>query len=263
MPTKYKHADGTESILKIKHYEYDKNTFERKEVKRDFVTLFVSVSRGCNIGCKLCFLTYNNINYQLISPNSIINNNICLCRCLKYDNVKISFMGMGEGILHYKHLKHIAAEIAGEKLYSIDIGTMLPFATLDLQVALNVLYNGRIFYSLHSANQSTRDKLIESKVSVEEARKFLCDLEIRKVCHYTLIDGLNDTEDEIDRAIDFCSSTNSQLRLIDFNEPKSITGFKPSNRKIEIAEHLKTSEIDYKLCYSSGKSMKAACGMFQ
>jgi len=263
MPKKYVHEDGTETILKVKHYEYDKVTFKRRELKKDFATLFVSVSSGCRIGCKLCFLTYNkDLSYQLLSPENIISNNTTICDSLPYNNIKISFMGMGEGVLLYKDLQYIAESIAKDKLYAVDIGTMLPFVSSDLESKLNDLKNGRLFFSLHSAVQNTRDKLISSNVSLEDAKDFMKRLTIKKVCHYTLIDKLNDTDDEIQRAIQFCKDTNAQLRILEFNKPDALSGFEPSKKKIEIMEILKQSEIDYKLCYSSGKRMKAACGMF-
>ncbi len=263
MPKKFIHKDGSETILKVKHYEYDE-TFKRKEIKKDFVTLFLSVSKGCNFGCKLCSLTYKNHNYIMLSSKEIIDNNKFICENSKYDKVKISFMGMGEGILLHNELQNIAVGITGYKFYGVDVGTMLPFVSYDLENSLNNLYNGRIFYSLHSAIQNTRNELINSQVSVNQAKEFLQNLKIRKVCHYTLIDDLNDSNEEIMKAISFCKDTNSQLRILEFNKPiKSPIIFQPSNRKNEVYKLIKDNYDNFKFCYSSGKNMKAACGMFQ
>jgi adenine C2-methylase RlmN of 23S rRNA A2503 and tRNA A37 len=260
MPKKFKHEDGTETILKVKHYKYDEITLKRKEVKKDFVTLFVSVSNGCKIGCKLCFLTYSsNSNYKLLTPENIINNNKNICSNINYNNIKVSFMGMGEGVFLHKELQSIADSIADDKLCAVDIGTMLPFISKDLKDSLNNLKNGRIFFSLHSAVQNSRDKLITSKVSLEQAKEFLGDLNIKKVCHYTLVKGVNDSDEEIRSAIKYCSDINAQLRILEFNK---IGNLEPTDRKNRVVELLRNESQNYKLCYSSGKSIKAACGMF-
>ena len=260
MPKKFLHQDGTESILKVKHYKYNEDTLEREEIKRDFVTLFVSVSSGCKIGCKLCFLTYNNkIKYNILTPEEVISNNKIICDNLKYNNIKISFMGMGEGVFLHKDLMSIANGIAGNKLYAVDIGTMLPFISEDLKNSLNSLKNGRIFFSLHSAIQENRDKLISSNVSIAKAKEFLQDLDIKKVCHYTLVKDINDSNNDIRKAIEYCSDIGAQLRIVEFNK---IGNLEPTERRRQVVNILKNECSDYKICYSSGKRMKAACGMF-
>jgi adenine C2-methylase RlmN of 23S rRNA A2503 and tRNA A37 len=261
MPTKFKHEDGTETILKVKHYKYDESTLQKTEVKKDFVTLFVSVSNGCNIGCKLCFLTYSKClnKYNLLTPDDIISNNKSICEKLRYNSIKVSFMGMGEGILHHTNLKYISESIADNKLYAAEVGTMLPFVSHSLEESLNSLKNGRVFFSLHSAVQSSRDKLISSKVSLCQAKEFLQSLKIKKVCHYTLIKNINDSDSEIREAIKYCSDIEAQLRILEFNK---IGQLEPTERKLEVTKLLSNECNNYKLCYSSGKRMKAACGMF-
>jgi len=263
MPTKYKHKDGSESILKVKHYEYDKETFEIREVKRSFVTLFVSVSSGCDYGCKMCSLTYNKKS-ELLNCNQMIENNKFIYNS-KYEKIKISFMGMGDAYDYSLNLSFIAKQIAKDKLYGVDIGTMFPVNSLDtLKVIshLNELPNGRIFYSLHSATEETRKKLIPHSMPTNKAKEILQKLQIKKICHFTPISGLNDSNEEIKLAIKFCEDIGAQLRIIEFNKPNNFFDLEPSKRKNEINQILKASGIDYKLCYSSGKSIKASCGMF-
>lgn len=263
MPKKFLHYDGTETILKVKHFQYDKSNFEVQQLKRDFVTLFLSVSNGCKMGCKMCFLTYKqNDQYKMLTPEEIIKNNSEICNNLKYNHIKISFMGMGEGVLIYRDLQSIANKVAGNKLYGVEVGTMLPFISTDLEKHLNSLYNGRLFFSLHSADQETRDKLIKSKVSLSEAKSFLQNISIKKVCHYTLIKDVNDSNGDIFEASEFCKQTGSQLRLLEFNKQNKYNKFKSCDRLNEIVELLEELGTDYKLCYSTGKKIKAACGMF-
>lgn len=262
MPKKFTHSDGTETILKVKHYKYNEITLEKEEIKREFATLFLSVSNFCNMGCKMCFLTHfpiSKCNQKPLSPQDIIQNNISICSNLKYPKIKISFMGMGEGIFLHKNLQDIATDLVGDKLFGVEVGTMLPFVSRDLKESLNGLKNGRLFYSLHSATQENRDKLITSKVSLKQAEEFLKDIVIKKVCHYTLIRDINDSDEEIRKAIKFCENTNAQLRILEFNK---IGDLDITLRKKEVCNLLKNECSDYKLCYSSGKKIRAACGMF-
>lgn len=259
MPTKITHLDGTETIIKYKHYKYNEETLKVEQLKRDFTTVFLSVSKGCPISCKLCFLTYNKQKYIQLKPNEIITNNIPIINDIKSKNIKISFMGMGEGVILHRDLNNIAKEIAKDRLYGVEMGTMLPFISSELRDNINNLYNGRLFFSLHSATQKNRDKLITSKVSLSDAFCFLQDINIKKVCHYTPVKGINDSDEEIRKAIKFSEDVNAQLRIIEFNK---IGVLEKTNNKERILEILKNECGNYKLCYSTGKRIKAACGMF-
>jgi adenine C2-methylase RlmN of 23S rRNA A2503 and tRNA A37 len=261
MPKKFIHKDGSETIVKCHHFQYN-DKFEVERVKKGFTTVFVSVATGCNIGCKMCYLTNvkQEVPIRVLRPAEVCDNNKEIVSGLKAKNIKISFMGIGEGIFLHKDLNSIAKIIVGEKnLYGVDVGSMLPDADTYISDSLNNLHNGKFFFSLHSAIQSTRDKLIKSQVSLKVAESFMNYLTIKKVCHYLILEGLNDTKKELDSAIEFCKSTNSQLRILEFNK---IGDLQESKGMREAVNYLRQNYDNVKMCYSSGKKMKAACGMF-
>lgn len=115
------------------------------------------------------------------------------------------------------------------------------------------------FFSLHSAIQENRDKLINSEVKLDKAKDFLQGINIKKVCHYTLVKGINDSNYDIRKAIEYCNQVGAQLRIVEFNK---IGNLEPTERRREVVNILKNECSNYKICYSSGKRMKAACGMF-
>jgi len=253
--------DGSETIIKYHHFKYD-DDFKVVRVKKDFVTVFVSVATGCKIGCKMCYLTHkqSEVPTRLLLPEEIIKNNYGIVKNIKSKNIKISFMGIGEGIFLHDCLNDIAHKIVGNKnLKAVDVGTMLPFIHKPLLKSLNGLHNGKFFFSLHSAIQKTRDTLINSKVTLDQARNFMGDLNIQKVCHYLILEGVNDTKKELNSAIRFCKDTNSQFRILEFNKIGSLN---QSDKFKESVNYIRDNYDNVKMCYSSGKKIKAACGMF-
>ncbi|MDE6141095.1 MAG: hypothetical protein K2G03_00685, partial [Bacilli bacterium] len=188
----------------------------------------------CNLGCKMCHLTNNNLNKCMV-PIKFENFKEALYKSLRdvedsriTDKKKllISFMGVGEPLLNlglieevFKHEEKIKEELGYENI-SYAISTMMPNDNVKKLTALVNDYSKplKLHFSLHTPIDSERKELIPStNVSITEALDLLeyyrhCATQnpefvraygiFHEECepieiHYTLIKGVNDGEEEL------------------------------------------------------------------
>ena len=127
----------------------------------------------------------------------------------------------------------------------------------------------RIFYSLHSAIQETRDDLIPNATPLDEAIPALLEYsennKYNVIFHHMFIDGFNDTDEEIDALIalfDKYDLYNYEIRILRYNECDVSTYMHESDnfkniikRSVDVHPHIKVQ-------VSAGSEVKAACGQF-
>lgn len=127
----------------------------------------------------------------------------------------------------------------------------------------------RLFYSLHSAIQETRDKMIPNAMPIDEALHALLDYsednKYNVIIHHMFIDGFNDSVEEVDALINLIKEyrlDEHELRILRYNECESSTYMHESDRFKEIIEQLMPHHPRIKVQISAGSEVKAACGQF-
>jgi len=127
----------------------------------------------------------------------------------------------------------------------------------------------RLFYSLHSAIQETRDEMIPNAMPLDEAIPALLDYsednKYNVIFHHMFIDGFNDTDKEIDALIDLINHydlQNYELRILRYNTCDVSTYMHESNRFKNIISELIKVHPHIKVQVSAGSEVKAACGQF-
>jgi len=213
--------------------------------------------------------------------------------------VKLCFMGEGEPLLEINKVASIAVslvkELINQKLAKgldgIDISTSMPSVSikkvsatlteLNMEMRKYALnpnnYSNeqrsivRLFYSLHHFNQEERDWLIPSTKSIKDALFSLQQLEgINIVVHYMFMNSVNDRakKNEINGLIDFINSNtcfeNWEFRILRHNYSRDVPGFKESSNFSNIIAYIrdKVNVRKFKVQYSAGEDVYAACGMF-
>lgn len=126
----------------------------------------------------------------------------------------------------------------------------------------------RIFYSLHSAIQETREQLIPNATELLEAipdLKFYSNKNERNVIfHHMFIEGQNDSEQEVDALIKMYGINKLQsyeLRILRYNHCNN-TPYSESDRFEQIMDKLSEHIPFLKVQISVGSEVKAACGQF-
>jgi adenine C2-methylase RlmN of 23S rRNA A2503 and tRNA A37 len=127
----------------------------------------------------------------------------------------------------------------------------------------------RLFYSLHSAIQESRDKLIPNAMPLDEAIPALLRYSENNkhnvIFHHMFMDGFNDTEEEIDALIELIELydlQNYELRILRYNTCEVSTYIHESDNFKNIIRRLMDVHPHIKVQISAGSEVKAACGQF-
>ncbi|MDE5630161.1 MAG: hypothetical protein K2I70_01025 [Bacilli bacterium] len=251
----------------------------------------------CNLGCKMCHLTNNNLNKCMV-PIKFENFKEALYKSLRdvedsriTDKKKllISFMGVGEPLLNlglieevFKHEEKIKEELGYENI-SYAISTMMPNDNVKKLTALVNDYSKplKLHFSLHTPIDSERKELIPStNVSVTEALDLLdyyrhCVKKnsefvraygiFHEECepieiHYTLIKGVNDGEEELNLITTLLSRYNIPIKFIRFNPKTDMSISENEDKWVSTIENV--AGVKVKTYSPPGREIGSSCGEF-
>ena len=237
----------------------------------DRTTVCVSSQAGCAMGCGFCatgqagfdrHLTIGEIVEQVIraaqksAPRRVAN---------------VVFMGMGEplanvgavvGALHRMHddigigARHLTVSTVGV------IPGIREFTNLGGQYGLAV--------SLHAANDTKRDSLVPINRRYPLA-------ELARACHehiiatgrrlsfeWAMIDGVNDTADDVAELATYANSLRAHVNLIPLNPtPGWPTVGSPPERVVWFRDELATRGVNATIRRNRGTDIDAACGQLR
>ena len=185
----------------------------------------------------------------------------------------VVFMGQGEPFANYdatlSALRMLNAEDGlriGARHLTVSTCGIIPrirdFARVPEQFTLAV--------SLHSAVQGTRNQLMPgvkkyTLLRLHEALQFYTETTGRRPTYeYAMIDGINDTNPEMQALCDFCEGTLCHVNLIQLNDiPDS--PFRPSPlKKVEdLQRRLASRGVETTIRNSRGSDIDAACGQLK
>lgn len=288
---KYVHESGTETTIKT----LPKNTISCSGDNRNKFNVFISCSKGCQIGCKFCFLHVKKYTYDSIPKIILLHDvrNAIAAELLRRPElvqtpINLSWMGMGEPWFNLSDVFHISKHIFNtysNEVEGVDIATTLPIIKYtDIQY-LNKLdkwlssqlndrltpkpknrANIRIFYSLHSLDNSIRKTLIPKTIDLDVALPYLESLHryynFNVIYHCMFLEGVNDSDYQVAKlAKYFYDHPDKQLRILRYNK---CTGSKydESQKFNEIIQTLHRLVPNLKVQISPGSEICAACGMF-
>ena len=251
--------------------------------KRDVIC--VPTHNFCSLGCKMCHLTNNKLNKKM-NPRRFDDFIECLLDSLKYfdnkENLLISFMGVGEPQLNLELIKKVFLNeniIKKEFKYKnigYSLSTMMPFNNIDelIEIVLSNNIPLKLHFSLHSPMDEKRNELIPStKVSVKEAFDLLSQNETIKQeyskfhnnydfveIHYTLIDGVNDSDEELKLLFDLLSIYKIPIKFISFNPKDDLK--KSGKEELWIKKLREIDGLIVKKYSPPGKEVGSSCGEF-
>lgn len=237
----------------------------------------------CNLACKFCHTTdyigkIKNINLEnyeiLYGVNYIIDD-----LNLKHNNrvLLISFMGCGEPILNVDNviqsmieLKKL--EVSGISYVRFAIATSLPKTKwLNFYKLTEGIKNNSLPVKIHLSLHYTMDILrkewmpasldiMSSLAAIDFYRKITKNaVEI----HYTLIDGVNDTEQDAILLSTFLKDKDINVKFLFYNEKPSIDFHASSKEKLKIFKrYFDKYSIAHEYYVPPGLSIGASCGSF-
>ncbi len=230
--------------------------------------LCVSVQVGCAVGCLFCMTGRSGLLRQLSSLE--ILSQVVLARRIQPIQ-KVVFMGMGEpahnldNVLECIEALGSLGGLAHKSLVLSTVGDRRLFERLPagrVKPALAV--------SLHSSDSQLRARLLpkappmEPDKLVQAAQAYALLSGYPTQYQWTLLEGVNDTDAEVDGIVRLLSGKYAVLNLIPFN-PVAGAGFRrPSSVHSErMAKRLSGLGILTKLRQSAGQDVDAGCGQLR
>ena len=251
-------------------------------------TLCVSTQAGCAVNCHFCStgkqgfarnLTSAEIVGQLWLANRLLGSRVAAppdqsdeADADDHDRrvTNVVFMGMGEPLLNYDATLSAVRIMLDDHGYGLSrrrvtvstsgVVPMMDRLALDQPVALAV--------SLHAANDALRDRLVprNRKYPLSElmaaCRRYLAHAPRDFITfEYVMLDGVNDSDQDLAQLIDLVRDVPCKFNLIPFN-PFPQSGLKRSapQRIRDFAQGLNEAGIVTTVRRTRGDDIDAACG---
>jgi 23S rRNA (adenine2503-C2)-methyltransferase len=256
-------SDGSERLLVGLA---DGQTVESVLLPRD--GLCVSSQVGCAVGCVFCMTGKSGLLRQLGSAEIVAQ--VVLAR-RRRPVKKVVFMGMGEpahnidNVLEAIELLGTAGNIAHKNLVFSTVGDPRVFERLPKEKVKPALA-----VSLHTTKPELRERLLPRapRMSPEElvARS---DAYARATGYpiqyqWTLLEGINDGDDEVEAIVQLLSGKYGVLNLIPFNKADGLDFRRPSwERAATLCRVLHRRGILAKLRQSAGQDVDGGCGQLR
>ena len=244
----------------------DGQTVESVLLPRD--GLCVSTQVGCAVGCVFCMTGRDGLLRQLGSAEIVAQ--VALARTQRTVR-KVVFMGMGEpahnldNVMDAIELLGTAGGIGHKQLVFSTVGDARVFERLPQGPVKPALA-----LSLHSTDAALRARLLPRAPRITPAELVeLGEGYAHATNHpvqyqWTLIDGVNDSDNELDGIVDLLAGKHACLNLIPYNTVDGLDFKRPSpERATAMARTLLKRGVLTKLRQSAGQDVDAGCGQLR
>ena len=255
--------DGSARLLVGLH---DGQTVETVLLPRDGVC--VSSQVGCAVGCQFCMTGVGGLVRQVTSGEIVAQ--VVLARRLRPVK-KVVFMGMGEpahnldNVVEASSLLGAEANIGHQNLVFSTVGDVRAFERLSANAVKPALA-----LSLHTTKPALRGKLLPRAPAlspqelVEHAERYARLTGYPVQFQWTLLDGVNDGEDELDGIVGLLKGKHAVLNMIPYNTNPGLDFRRPSWDKARaIAASLHQRGVLTKLRDSAGQDVDGGCGQLR
>jgi 23S rRNA (adenine2503-C2)-methyltransferase len=256
-------ADGSERLLVALA---DGQMVESVLLPRD--GLCVSSQVGCAVGCRFCMTGQSGLVRQVGSAEIVAQ--VVLAR-RRRPVKKVVFMGMGEpahnldNVLEAIALLGTAGNIGHKNLVFSTVGDPRVFERLPLAAVKPALA-----VSLHSTKPALRRELLPRAAPMEIGELVQAADAYARASGYpiqyqwTLLEGVNDGDDEIDAIVRLLAGRYGVLNLIPYNAVDGLPYRRPSwERAAEMARRLHQRGVLTKLRHSAGQDVDGGCGQLR
>ena len=228
----------------------------------------VSTQIGCAVGCVFCMTGTTGLIRQVGSAEIVAQ--VALARCQRPVK-KVVFMGMGEpahnldNVMEAIDLLGTVGNIGHKNLVFSTVGDPRVFEALPLGRVKPALA-----LSLHTTRADLRAQLLpraprmspEELVQAGEVYARATDYPIQY--QWTLLEGINDTDEEIDGIVRLLTGKYAILNMIPYNTVPELPYQRPSWEKAAaMARRLHQRGILTKLRQSAGQDVDGGCGQLR
>lgn len=230
--------------------------------------LCISTQVGCAVGCVFCMSGRDGLQRQLGSAEIVAQ--VVLARQRRAVN-KVVFMGMGEpahnldNVLEAIELLGTHGSIGHKNLVFSTVGDLRVFECLPQEKVKPALA-----LSLHTTDALLRARLLPHAPQlaieelVERAEVYARATGYPVQYQWTLIEGVNDSDAEVEKIAQLLSGKYALMNFIPFNEVDGLDYRRPSTERIaSMVLSLKRHGILAKIRDSAGQEIEGACGQLR
>ena len=262
--------DGTNKFL---FQLYDGNLVESVLMRyKHGNSVCISSQVGCRMGCRFCASTLDGLERNL-SPAEMVGQIYEIQKIIGERISNVVVMGTGEPLDNYNNLLKFIRLLTDEHGLNISqrnvtvstcgiVPKMYDLANEHLQITLAL--------SLHGSTQEKRKKLmpVANKYHLDEVLK-ACDDYFKETgrritFEYSLVEGVNDNEEDARELIRILKERNCHLNLIPVNPIKE-RDFKQPSRKsaLNFKNKLEKNGINVTIRREMGRDIDGACGQLR
>jgi 23S rRNA (adenine2503-C2)-methyltransferase len=230
--------------------------------------LCVSTQLGCAVGCVFCMTGRDGLQRQLGSAEIVAQ--VALARTLRPVR-RVVFMGMGEpahnldNVLEAIDLLGTVGNVGHKNLVFSTVGDARVFERLPLGAVKPALA-----VSLHTTHAALRAQLLPRAPRIDPAELVaLADRYARQTGYpiqfqWTLMDGVNDGDDEVEGIARLLAGRHAMMNLIPYNAVEG-AGFRrpPWERAAAMARALNGRGVLTRLRRSAGQDVDGGCGQLR
>ncbi len=239
----------------------------------------VSSQIGCAMGCDFCASTKNGFERNL-EAGEIVEQVLHLGREAAESERRLAtivFMGMGEPMLNLSNVTEAIRRISDRRIPSIS-RRCITVSTVGIVPGIDTLadsgLNVHLAVSLHAPDDATRAKIIPMNrrwdvASIVEATHRYQRITSRvPVIEYTMLDGLNDSEDQAHLLAKILGGMRAHINLIPYNAigpGLSGTTYQapPMERMERFLQILRDARFSCHFRITRGDDVNAACGQLR
>ncbi|HRO37074.1 RNA methyltransferase [Thauera sp.] len=254
--------DGTRLLVELA----DGQAVESVLLPRD--GLCVSTQVGCAVGCVFCMTGKDGLLRQLDSGEIVAQ--VALARRLRRVH-KVVFMGMGEpahnldAVVDAIELLGSEGAVPHKNLVLSTVGDLRVFERLP-----QMRVKPALALSLHTTRAALRAALLPRAPRIDPAELVELGEAWARASGYpiqyqwTLIEGVNDGEDELEGIVRLLAGKYAVMNMIPFNRVDGLDYRRPAaEHAAEIARRLHRAGILTKLRQSAGQDVDGGCGQLR
>lgn len=228
----------------------------------------VSTQIGCAVGCRFCMTGRDGLLRQLRSTEIVAQ--VVWARA-RAPLRKVVFMGMGEPAHNLDQVIQAIQWLGQEGGFA---HKQLVFSTVGDLRAFTALRQHRVqpalALSLHTSRADLRETLLPKaprlspEALVEAADAYAVATGYPVQYQWTLLDGINDTEEELEGIERLLKGRRGMLNLIPFNQVDGSEYRRPpGEHAAAMARHLNRRGIYTRLRQSAGQAVEGGCGQLR
>jgi len=228
----------------------------------------ISTQIGCSNKCMHCATGKSDYIRDLSAEEMFEQiNEMVRVNDIDDRDMHVMFMGMGEPFFNFENV--IKSIDYLKQKYSMDDHDFT-VSTVGIIEKINKLTemnrNIKLAVSIHSGIDEKRSRLLPiNKLQpleslIESIKKYNQVTNNEVIIQYTLIDGFNDSQEDMDALYEAIKDINGELQIIPLNETPQIIYKKPSEKKITFFYNGIKDLYPTVLKRSMGDDIQAGCG---